>query len=190
MGERDLDRRVGERVLQGVGPLHERDCALGHLEREAELLVVHRPEPVRIEVRDRDVARVPLRDRERRARHVLPDPEGPRGAPYERRLPRPQLAVQSDDIAGREDGGDRRADRLGLRGAGGPELDQNRPSCSGSSACGAEAAPASDGSRVGASASNGASAPPVAGAGAGSGLPINPGMRAKSASSVASIDGV
>jgi len=182
--ERDLDGRVRERRAQRIGPLDERDRALGDFEREPQLLVVDRPEPVRVEVSHRHGARVALRDRERRARDVLGDAERPRGAADESGLPRPELAAERHDVPGHQQGRDGRADRLGAARRRRLELDQNSPSCSGCPAGSAAAAARGSGT----SCSTSASGP--GGARAGSDMPISPGIRAKSASSVASIDGV
>jgi len=168
-----------------VGPLDERDGVLGDLQGQADLLVIGLREAVGVEVRDAHPAGVPLGHGERRAGHVLGHTEGTGGPSHQRGLPRADLPDERHDVAGRDEASDRRADRLGLGGGACLDGDQNRPSCSGSP----DGAP-----RGTAAASSGSAGPGSSGSdgsiGAGSSTPSKTGILAKSASSVASIDGV
>ncbi len=186
MAKRHRDGGSVERRRERVGPLDERDGLGSGLEREAQLLVVGRVQTVRVKVRDGDAALVSLRDGERRAGDVVGHAERPGGAPHERGLARAEVAAQGHDVAGLYERCDRRADCFGLVGAGGLELDQNSPSCSGSATGSRAGMTVTRGGGVAVGSADGS----VTTASAGDGAPINPGIRAKSASSVASMDGM
>lgn len=172
---------------EGVGPLDERDGVGGDLEREPKLLVIGAVQPVCVQVRDCDATLIALRDGERRAGDVVGHAKRPSRSPYQRGLAGAELPTQRHDIARAHERRDGGADRLGLTGSGGLERDQNSPSCSGSGTASGDGVTVTRGGASGMDSSGGWSEMT---AGGGAEAPTRPGIREKSASSVASIDGM
>jgi len=161
--------RRGQDARAGLRPFDENDRVVEVRLEVTPLGVRELREPVEVEVRDVDVAVVAVADGVRRARDRLRDSERAGRAADERRLPRPELSEDRDDVARAQRRGQTRAERLGVCGGRGLDDVQKRPSCT--AACGATST----------------------GSGFGTGSttrPSNSGSRRKSPSSTSSIFGV
>ena len=117
-----------ERTARRLGPLDEADRIVEVGLDRAPVRLGDPGEPVEIEMRHGYATLVPVADRVGRARHGRFDAERAASATDERRLARPELAGDGDDVAGPQMNGDARGERFGLLGGASLDLGQNSPS--------------------------------------------------------------
>ena len=191
MAKLDSEPRGAQFSPTTLRPFDKANAARSQVGRQQiRVLGVKTRETVEVEVRHEEpwAGRVPVAERERRARHRRVAAERARRAADERRFAGAELAGQEDDVAVAQFAGEGGPDRLGRRCAGGLEQArlsaQNNPSCVAGAPSRAPAV-----SLAGSGAGSGWGA--AAGAGrAGPARARSAGRRTKSARSVSSVLGV
>ena len=97
--KRTCSRSAGSTRRDRLAPLDHDDTAFEQFFETQIVQLLDPNQPIHVDVRERQPARVFLHDRERRTRHRLGDAEPAREALHEGRLPGAEVAAEHDEIA-------------------------------------------------------------------------------------------